>query len=88
MPPSTSVGSSGTVEGSKIIEETVGGRSKYRARLPCGTITISGPLRLYRDTAEQDLAKMEEALTSDGLRAVQKIQPELFRCREKRLPNK
>lgn len=62
----------------------MGGRTKYRARLPCGTITISGPLRFLLATAEEDLVKMEEALANDGLQAVQKIQPELFRIREPR----
>jgi len=72
------------IPGSSIIEETVGNRTKYRARLPCGSITISGPLRWGQDMANQDLVKMTEALQTEGLRAVQRIQPELFRIREKR----
>jgi len=70
--------------GAKIIEETVGNRTKYRARLPCGPITISGPLRWQKVTADEDLTKMETVMLAEGLRGVQKIQPELFRIRDKR----
>jgi len=65
------------------VEETVGNRVKYRARVPCGSVTVSGPLRFQYVTAEQDLAKMEEAVLSDEPRAVQRIQPELFRIRDR-----
>eukprot|EP00439_Symbiodinium_sp_Y106_P053065 s235_g7.t1 len=72
----------------RIHEETIGGRTKYRARLPCGSLVIQGPLRNIRDTSEQDLVKMEAAWSSDGLSGVQKLQPELFRIREPRAPNR
>jgi len=69
-----------------IVEETVGNRVKYRARLPCGGVTVSGPVRFQYCTAEEDLAKMEDALQGEGMRAVQRIQPELFRIRDKPTP--
>jgi len=63
----------------------VGGRTKYRARLPTpGGVLVQGPLRFLRETVEQDLVRMEEALSSEGMKGVQKLQPELFRVREKR----
>lgn len=72
------------MEGSTIVEETVGNRVKYRARLPYGSMTVSGPVRFQYITAQQDLEKMEEAaLSSEGMRAVQRIQPELFRIRDR-----
>ncbi|CAK9003379.1 unnamed protein product [Durusdinium trenchii] len=78
----------GSVAGAKIHEEVIGGRTKYRARLPCGSLVIQGPLRALRETSEQDLVKMEAAWVSDGLQGVQKLQPELFRIREPRVPNR
>jgi len=45
---------------------------------------VSGPLRVHRSTAEEDLVKMKERATEEGLLGVQKLQPELFRIREKR----
>eukprot|EP00913_Durusdinium_trenchii_P021550 g20252.t1 len=85
-----------SVAGAKIHEEVIGGRTKYRARLPCGSLVIQGPLRALRETSEQDagrrsgrdLVKMEAAWVSDGLQGVQKLQPELFRIREPRVPNR
>lgn len=71
------------LDGACIVEETVGGRVKYRARLPCGGVVVSGPVRFQRTTAEQDLEKMEAALNDEGMRAVQRIQPELFRIRDR-----
>ena len=82
------------------LQEVIGGRTKYRARLPCGSLVIQGPLRTLKETSEQDrskriahrdvedLVKMEAAWSSDGLQGVQKLQPELFRIREPRVPNR
>jgi len=84
--PEQTIIPAGKTEGACIVEEQVGSRMKYRARLPTGTVVVSGPVRWQRTTAEQDLDKMEEALTSDGHRAVQRIQPDLFRIRDKRPP--
>jgi len=70
------------LEGSTIVEENVRNLVKYRARLPVGSVIVSGPIRFQRVTAVQDLAKMEEAVQSEGMRAVQRLQPELFRIRD------
>lgn len=87
-PPAVPSGKpAGRLEGSTISEETVGGRVKYRAKLPCGSVVVSGPVRFQLVTAEEDLVKMEEALESEGgMRAVQRIQPELFRIRDRPTP--
>lgn len=69
----------------EIFEETLGGKTKMRARITASGFTVSGPLRVQRTTAESDLAKMLEAYNANGVKEAQRIQPELFRVRERRL---
>lgn len=75
---------SGRLDGSTIIEENVAGKVKFRARVQCGgNVVVSGPVRWQSITASQDLEKMEEAFSSEGMVAVQRIQPTLFRIRDR-----
>lgn len=77
----------GRLDGSSIIEETVAGKMRYRARLQCGSVAVSGPVRWQRATAMADLKKMEDAFEGagggEGMLGVQMIQPELFRIRDR-----
>lgn len=74
---------SGKLDGSEIVEENVAGKTKFRARMQCGNVTVSAPVRWQRVTAVEDLEKMEGAFAEEGMVAVQRIQPDLFRIRDR-----
>lgn len=67
-----------------ILEEQVGSVIKFRAVLQIGSTRCQGPVRWERSLATEDLDKLIAAMSSGGLQAVQEVQPELFRIRERR----
>eukprot|EP00929_Paragymnodinium_shiwhaense_P053939 TRINITY_DN27042_c0_g1_i1.p1 TRINITY_DN27042_c0_g1~~TRINITY_DN27042_c0_g1_i1.p1 ORF type:complete len:387 (-),score=58.45 TRINITY_DN27042_c0_g1_i1:151-1311(-) len=91
--PSGNAGASLTKSGDgppegEITEETVAGVTKHRAKLDAGGTKVQGPLRYSREVAEEDLKKLHQAFEEGGFNAVQSLQPELFRIREKPPPKK